>query len=142
VRERGVEPPGGDPPPTTGWLGEGEPLDLAALAHQICVRYREEFPDEAERYGDSGIAWCVHDNQHLLNWAAEATNGYVDMQREVAWLASVLEARNFPISRLARNLDIGAEVVRVEVSGAGGAQLADVLSGAAAFVRLRDTFLD
>jgi hypothetical protein len=142
VRERGLEPPGGDPPPTSGWLGERELLDLAALAHQICARYREEFPDEKERYGDAGIAWCVHDNQHLLNWAAEAMNGYVDMQREVAWLASVLEARNFPVSRLARNLDIGAEVVRAQVSGAPGGQLAGVLSRAAAFVRSRDTFLD
>ncbi len=136
-----LDPPGGDEPPGTASLGEGEPLDLAALAREICRRYREEFPDEAERYGDAGTAWCVHDNQYLLHWAAEAVNGYLDMTREVSWLASVLEARNFPIERLARNLDIGADVVISRVAGQNGELLAGVLTDAAAFVRSRDSFL-
>jgi hypothetical protein len=125
-----------------GRLGDGNTLDLYALACEVCRRYRLEFPDEVERYGDVGNAWCVHDNQYLLDWAAEATSDYVDMRDEVAWLASVLEARQFPLDRLARNLDIGADVVLDEVIGSPGAQMAAVLADAAEFVRSRDTFLD
>ena len=138
---RHPEPPGGDPPPTSAVLGDSEALDLVALAREICVRYRAEFPDEEERYGDAGNAWCVHDNQHLLNWAAEAVNGYVDMLQEVRWLGRVLEARNFPLDRLARNLEIGADVVLSEVTSPAGEQTAAVLTDAAAFVRSSKTFL-
>jgi hypothetical protein len=142
VSARRLEPPDGDATPTVGWLeDESEALDLTPLAQEICRHYRQEFPDEAERYGDAGNAWCVHDNLHLLNWGVEALNGYVDMRHEVEWLAVVLEARNFPIDRLARNLDLGAEVVRRDVGAAAGERLAGVLADAAAFVRSRDTFL-
>jgi hypothetical protein len=139
---RRPEPPSGQPPPTEARLAGGDPLDLAALAREICRRYRAEYPDEAERYGDAGNAWCVHDNQHLLNWAAGRVNGYVDFEREVAWLARVLEARDFPLGRLARNLDIGADVVREQVGGERGGRLGGVLAGGAAFVRGRESFLE
>lgn len=139
---RRLEPPSGQPPPTEARLDDGAPLDLAALAREICRRYRAEHPDEEERYGDAGNAWCVHDNQHLLNWAAGSANGYVDFEREVAWLARVLEARDFPLDRLARNLDIASEVVREQVGGASGETLGGVLGGGAAFVRSRETFLE
>jgi hypothetical protein len=108
------------------------------LATTICDRYRLEFPDEQDRYGPAGIAWCVHDNQHLLNWAAETVNGDLEMNDEVAWLANVLEARDFPPDRLARNLDIGAGVVGRMVVGPSGRQLAAVLTDAAEFVRSGD----
>ena len=137
-----LEPPSGQPPPTEARLGDNDALDLAALAREICRRYRTEYPDEEERYGDAGNAWCVHDNQHLLNWAAGSANGYVDFEREVGWLARVLEARDFPLDRLGRNLDIGADVVREQVGGAQGEQLRSVLAGGAAFVRSHETFLD
>ena len=141
--ERRVEPPSGQPPPTEAQLaGDGQKLDLAALAREICRRYSAEYTDERDRYGDAGTAWCVHDNQHLLNWAAGAFNGYVDMEREVGWLARVLEARDFPIDRLARNLDIGAEVVREQVGGEAGNDLAGILAGAGSFVRSKETFLE
>ena len=134
------EPPGGLSPPATASVKNGPVLDLPALARDICSRYRTEFPDEEERYGDAGNAWCVHDNQHLLNWAVGAVNGFVDFEREVAWLGRVLEAREFPVDRLARNLEISAEVMRgpakVDVRVAG------VLEEGAAFVRERGTFLD
>ena len=137
-----LEPPSGQPPPTEARLGDGPPLDLAALAREICRRYQTEFPDERERYGDAGNAWCVHDNQHLLNWAAGSVNGYVDLEREVGWLARVLEARDFPIDRLARNLEIGADVVREQVGGARGDELAAAMATGAAFVRSKPSFLD
>lgn len=135
--KRPLAPPsGGDGPPliSAPLLG-GEPLDLLALATEICRRYREEFPDELERYGDAGNAWCVHDNQHLLNWAVETVNGYFDIEHEVAWLANVLEARQFPLDRLARGLDIGADVTREAVEGDPGQELSRVLTSTAVFVR-------
>jgi hypothetical protein len=85
-------------------------MDLIGMATTVCRQYRAEFPDERERYGDAGIAWCVRDNQHLLNWAVESVNGDFDIKHEVAWLANVLQAREFPIERLARGLDICAAV--------------------------------
>ncbi len=105
-------PPTGANPPTEMRTATGEVIDLVPLAQEICRRYREEFPDEQVRYGDAGNAWCVHDNQHLLDWAAGSLSGWVKLEQEVGWLADVLEARDFPLNRLARNLDIGAQVVR------------------------------
>jgi hypothetical protein len=141
VNQRPVEPPGGEAPPSSACLGDDEPLDLIELAREICRRYRAEFPDEQERYGSAGVAWCVHDNQWLLSWAAESIAGYLDMKDEVGWLASVLEARGFPLQRLCRDLEIGADVVLEHVSGTPGETLAAVLVDAGAFVRSRGTFL-
>lgn len=132
-------PEGGDEAPRiSSPLAGGDPLDLVALAMAICERYTPEYPDERERYGDAGIAWCVHDNQHLLNWATESVNGELDIRQEVAWLATVLESRDFPVDRLARGLDIAAEVVLDRVGGDGGRQLAAVLTDTAGFVRSGD----
>jgi hypothetical protein len=124
------------PPPERAILvGADEPIELVPLAEEICRRYRDEFPDEQGRYGEAGMAWCVHDNQHILNWAVGARNGYVDFNRELAWLARVLEARDFPLERLARSLDIAAEV-------AAGLPVADDLAAGARFIRSRETFLE
>ena len=134
--DRRLEPPGGDAPPASAWLEDAEvELGLLPLAEEICRRYRQEFPDEQQRYGDAGNAWCVHDNQYLLCWAVEAVNGYIDMEAEVDWLAGVLEARDFPLERLARGLEIGADVVAEQQGGTSLAQLAATLMGAAAYVR-------
>ena len=100
------------PPPAEVRLPGEDAIDLIPLAREICRRYREEFPDEAERYGDAGIAWCEHDNRHILRWAAIGLEleepGY--LERQIRWLADVLEARDFPLDRLVRNLEIAAEV--------------------------------
>jgi hypothetical protein len=102
---RRLEPPGGDAAPTSAVLEDADQeLELVPLAEEICRRYRQEFPDEHGRYGDAGNAWCVHDLQYLLYWAAEDVNGYLDICTEVAWLGSVLEARDFPLERLAEAL--------------------------------------
>jgi hypothetical protein len=125
------------PPPADAVLaGEHVPVALVPLAREICSRYRAEFPDEQGRYGEAGAAWCVHDNQHILNWAIGARNGRVELTRELAWLARVLEARDFPLDRLARNLEIGADVVRERYPA-----LAEELTAGAAFVRSRESFL-
>jgi hypothetical protein len=132
-------PPSGQPPPREARLADGTAVDLGALAREICERYRAEYADEEERYGDAGNLWCRHDNQHLLNWAVLHTRAFVVLDEQVAWLARVLEARDFPLDRLARDLDIAAEVVAARVDGAG--DVAAALSGAAAMVRARPTFL-
>jgi hypothetical protein len=117
----------------------GDELDLEALARAVCARYYAQFTDEEERYGEAGRAWCVHDNQHLLNWAALDVCGMVVLDEQVAWLAKVLEARGFPLDRLARDLELAAGVVREQV--AEGDALAARLDGSAAMVRSRGSFL-
>jgi hypothetical protein len=134
-----TEPPSGYPPPANAELDGGRMVDLRPLAQEICARYRAEFPDEQQRYGDAGIAWCVHDNQHILNWAVTELNGYGGFERQLAWLAGVLEARDFPLDRLARNLDIAAAVSAEELERAN--QLSEILLRGARFVRSRSTFL-
>jgi hypothetical protein len=106
-----TEPPSGAAPPASAVLRDGGTLDLRALAEEVCRRYRAEYPDEEKRYGDAGIAWCIHDNQHLINWAVVDCNGYGGFAQQVEWLAGVLAARDFPLDRLARDLVIAADVL-------------------------------
>jgi hypothetical protein len=82
---RRLEPPGEDAPSTSALVeAADQELELVPLAGEICRRYRQEFPDEHGRYGDAGHAWCVHDLQYLLYWAAEDVNGYLDIRTAVA----------------------------------------------------------
>jgi hypothetical protein len=140
---RRVEPPSGTAPPSAAPSPvAGQPdLDLVALAAAVCERYYAEYTDEDAVYGEVGRLWCQHDNQHLLNWAALDAAGAVTLDEQVAWLARVLEARQFPILRLARSLGLGGEVVREQL-GAGGEPMAAALDGAAAMIRERGTFLE
>ena len=64
-----TEPPSGAPPPTAAELRGHGVLTSVRSREEICARYRAEFPDEQQRYGDVGMAWCVHDNQYILQWA-------------------------------------------------------------------------
>lgn len=132
-------PPSGQPPPRQVALADGTEVDLEAVATEVCARYAAEYPDEHERYGDAGRDWCVHDNQHLVNWAVLDTREYVSLEDQVSWLAKVLEAREFPLDRLARDLDIAAAVVGERVPGGG--PVAAALTRAGAMVRSRPTFL-
>lgn len=111
---RRLAPPSGEPPPERTRGVGGAEVALRPLAEEVCRRYRAEFPDEHERYGDAGIAWCVHDNQHILAWAYQDVRGFVDLGEQVAWLARVLGARDFPLERLERNLELAADVVADE----------------------------
>ena len=110
-------------------LPDGTQVDLLALSREICARYREEFPDEQTRYGDAGAAWCVHDNQHLLNWSVLSLSGFTDLDKELSWLAGVLSARDFPLERLRRDLEIAAEVVEDRLGSAGAGVAARLRSG-------------
>lgn len=107
------ESPSGAPPPAEAHHSDGAPIDLLTLAEEICTRYRAEFPEEEQRYGRAGVKWCLHDNQYLLAWAIQdARDGTVLLSDQVEWLSSILENRGFPLQRLARDLEIAAEVTR------------------------------
>ena len=98
-------PSGAPPPEVAGGL------DLRALAEQVTERYAAEFPDEDERYEPQvWRAWCRHDTQYLLQWAVLDTKGLAKLDDQVAWLARVLAARDFPLDRLARTLELAADV--------------------------------
>jgi len=136
---RNLAPPSGHPPPRWARLPDGTTLDLEALAAEACRRYRAAYPDEAGRYGDAGVAWCVHDNQHLINWAVLEALGFGVMDGDVSWLAGILEARDFPLDRLALDLDLAADVVAERAPDAPAA-VAEALRRSAALVRATPSF--
>jgi len=131
-------PPTGAEPPGEMLTAEGAVIDLVPLAGEICRRYHGEFPDEDERYGPAGRAWCLHDNRYLLAWAIqEARDGTVDLVEQALWLADVLAARGFPVTRLARDLDIAAEVAALGIEHEALARAVPLrLAAAAAAVRV------
>jgi hypothetical protein len=128
------------PPPETVTGPHGEELDLVALARDTCVSYDAEFPDERERYGPAGADWCRHDCQHLLNWAVLSLTEALDFNAQLAWLARVLEARDFPVSRLARCLQMLAQAVHDTVPDEP--EVAARLEAGAEFVASRAGSLD
>jgi hypothetical protein len=130
---RALSPPSGWPAPGDVTLA-GAHVQLAPLAGEIADRYFREFPDDLERYGEAARAWEVHDTSHCLQWAVLDAEGLVDLRREVDWLAKVLHARGFPLDRLARNLELGADVV-AEQLGEPGRSVAQRLRSAAGAVR-------
>jgi hypothetical protein len=129
--------PGGWPPPDTATLA-GAQVALNPLAIAVSERYFERHPDDLERYGELAREWEIHDTQHLLNWAIGDVEGHIDLEKQVGWLAGVLEARDFPLEHLASNLELAADVVEAPLGGA----VAQRLRAAAAFVRSRRSFLD
>jgi hypothetical protein len=125
--------PSGTLPPASARIG-GRVTALPPLADAIASRYRAEFPDEIERYGDEGYEWCLHDNQWLLSWAVSDVLGGLDLCEQVAWLARVLQARDYPLERLGRDLEIAAEVVADGAFGEDSAAVAARLNAAAGSV--------
>jgi hypothetical protein len=132
VSGRRTAPPSGFAPPEEAVLG-GVAILLGPLCEEIAERYFERFPEDLERYGDAGRQWEIHDTQHLLNWAIGDVEGFVDLDKQAAWLARILAARDFPLEHLAVNLELAADVVDAQV--ADGSAVAEKLRGAAATVR-------
>ena len=128
-----VAPPSGMPPPETVTSPHGRDIDLVAIARETCASYDAEFPDERERYGPVGAEWCRHDCQHLLNWAVLSLTVELDFDAQLAWLARVLAARDFPIDRLARCLELLAQAVRSDLPGEP--EVAARVDAGAAYVR-------
>jgi hypothetical protein len=132
-------PPSGWPPPETAELGTLT-LDLGPLAAVVADRYFDAHPEDLERYGpEVARAWELHDTRYLLSWAIGDVEGRVDLDRQVAWLARILEAREFPLEHLAGNLDLAGDVVGESVEG--GRPVAERLHAAAGLVRRTPTFL-
>lgn len=107
---REVAAPGGSEPPAEATL-DGETIDLRLLAGEVSARFIAETPAYAERYGEHAAAWCEHDCRHVLGWACSEHEGWVDLGAQVAWLARVLAARDFPLAWLARDMELAADVV-------------------------------
>ena len=103
--------PSGGAPPDVAELPGGGLLELAAPAREIARRHRAEFLDEEELYGDRGLEWCAYDNQWILAWAAADAAGFEDLGKQIEWLARILDARGYPVERLARDIEIAADVV-------------------------------
>jgi hypothetical protein len=132
--DRTRPPRGGSAAPDTVRL-DGEPCFLAPLAHEVARRHWDEFPDEAERYGPAGLEWCAHDMQWILWWAwLDAEDGLGILRRQLDWLVGLLAARDYPIERVARSLELGAEVV-TEAHPRTGEPVAAALKRAAAELR-------
>jgi hypothetical protein len=85
-----ISGPSGEKPPTTATSPNGQQLDLVAVATATCSAYDAEFPDERGHYGPAGMQWCLHDNQHLLNWAVLSFTYGISFEKELAWLAGIL----------------------------------------------------
>jgi hypothetical protein len=109
--------PSGWPPPAETSFG-GDRLALQPLAEEVARRHLERHPDDVERYGELAYEWAVHDMQHVLAWAFGESSGFVDLGQQVAWLARVLAARDYPLGNLADCLQEAAGVVAERVAGA------------------------
>jgi hypothetical protein len=106
-----LEPPSGQAAPIDVVVG-GRRVGLVGFAEEVTRRYLAEFPDDLDRYGAAVRDWGEHDTRWLLSWAALDGDGQgVDFSEQLAWLARVLDARGFPLERLARNLEIAADVI-------------------------------
>jgi hypothetical protein len=123
------------PAPTSATLS-GERIALRPLAEAVAKRYFDEFPEDLGRYGEAARAWEIHDTSHCLQWAILDAEGLVSLEREIAWLTTVLGARDFPLEQLARNLEIAAEVVEAALAESGPA-IGSRLRAAAADVRYK-----
>ena len=103
--------PTGTPPPAHARLADGTELDLVGAAEEVARRYFEEFPDDRERYSPEVWDWAVHDTRYILSWGVGDLNGIPMLERQVAWLARVLAARDFPLERLARNVELAGDAL-------------------------------
>ena len=125
-------PPSGADPPSSFELADGTMIDLGTIARLLTDQYYEVYPDDLERYGASGRAWCEHDTRYLLAWALEdARAGTVNCIEQVQWLGRVLASRSFPLERLARHAWLTAAVLRSPEFGETGARAAERMSDAA-----------
>jgi hypothetical protein len=122
--------PSGSPAPATVTLVSGKVV-LAPLLEAVADRYFAEFPGDLERYGDAAREWELHDTAHCIQWAVLDVRGFASLERNIVWLANVLDARGFPLDQLARNLELAAEVAAEPL----GERVAAALNAAAELVR-------
>lgn len=98
--------------PRTLRLRDGQTVDVALLAADVCLRYGARYPDELERYDERWRPWCEHDLRYLVAWAiADADTGDVSLLEQARWLSGLLRSRGYPHERLPDALLIAADVV-------------------------------
>jgi hypothetical protein len=131
-RPRLRPPAGGLTPPVVATLPDGTQLDLLPLARQIAAEHLARHPEELERYGDAVRAWCIHDNQHLLNWAALDLAGAGKLEAQLRWLGNVLTSRGYPLRSLVDDLHIAGSLLRRDPSSDAKRALAGRLEAATA----------
>ena len=107
--------PSGTPPPAHATLADGRRLDLVGAAEDVARRYFDEFPDDRERYSPEVWDWAVHDTRYILSWGVGDLNGIPMLERQLSWLARVLAARDFPLDRLIRNVELAGSVLAERV---------------------------
>jgi hypothetical protein len=117
------------PPPAEARLPGGRVVELAEAATEICRRYA----DEEARYGEAWMPWCRHDDQHILNWAAEDVAGFNDLDRHLDWLWACSTRGASRSSGIPRNVELGADVLRER----GEADVAERPARAAVGLRAR-----
>jgi hypothetical protein len=118
---RDVAPPSGQLPPAGVTRGDGSTLALRPLAGRASDRHQGTHAQELERYGPHARDWCVHHLQWLLLWAMQDADGLgVDFGAQVQWLASVLDARGYPLASLADALETLAGEAEEVAAGASG----------------------
>lgn len=118
--------------PTTDALFPSQWLEVA---ERICARYYAEFPDHAERFGERGQEYCAHDNAYLIAWLVDdmAVPASGSFARNVTWLASVLDARGFPMDAFRRNLELVGDAV-VELRPDDAVRIGELVAAARASV--------
>ena len=129
-----LAPPSGSQAPAAATLRPGERIELVQLAEELSSRYFAEFPDDLDSYGDAAREWCVHDNRYILAWAIGDLAGHRMLADQVEWLAGLLAARDYPLERLARNLELAGDVLAERVPERRD-EAVGLLAGAAAAVR-------
>jgi hypothetical protein len=98
-------PSGAAPPEEAGGL------ELRPLADAVVERYAPGVPRRGRALrAEVWRAWCRHDTQYLMQWAVLDTKGLTKLAEQVAWLARVLAARDFPLEASA-HARAGADVV-------------------------------
>lgn len=134
-----LAPPGGVSAPESFEAPDGTRIDLGVLARRLCDLYYDVHPDDLERYGSVGRAWCEHDSRYLLAWALEdARAGAVDVVEQVRWLGRVLAARGYPVDRLADHAELTGAVLRAAVPGSLGPSAAERMAAAGRALREGD----
>ena len=133
---RRTAPPGGMPPPTTVSTSIGETVRLVPLAEEVTERHLERHPEDVSRYGEElAWQWCVHDMQHVLAWAITDQ----EFEGQLAWLARVLDARDYPVNNLFDCVHTAADVVDEQLRDEVGRDVAGRMRDVAD--RLRSTGL-
>lgn len=92
------------------------PGHMLGLAESVCAEFYRLFPNTDERYGGRGRAYCTHDNAYLAAWIVSAVelDSPATLARDVTWLADLLAAREFPMDRFVRNLELVADAVAAD----------------------------